>query len=171
MSERNGKGSMVVEGANGQSVIMGAARLQSESKAMKSFSTENDIVSERISQSIENGKMAEELSGKMVLRPENDFIIIKRLNKNPFKPTMVTKSGLVLESCSGEAVNPNTGEIDKMEPVTEIGEVIDPGNMVGISKGDYVYFRRASSVEIPYMGLGYEALMKMSVICTLTKKQ
>lgn len=171
MSRGSGK-SFLFEGSD--EAWLPKVEVSDEERAKGNHSLMNSMIAgydKKIDNDFEKKRIADQLVSERELKTANNMVLIKRCKDNPFHVIQSTQSGIILSAFDGSFINPDSGEEDKMEPTTEVGIVIDPGEASWLKEGDYIFYRRASTYDIPYMRKGYEVLAHQNILCYVTKKQ
>ena len=129
------------------------------------------LYNKQVQDGLMKAKETQEMLSGCSIRPFGSYMLVKPCDNNIFKVMSETKSGIILNPFKGTFVNPDSGEKDRMAPVTEIAQVIDPGECDKIKQGDYVFYRSMASTELPFMEMGYEVVAHQNVIAVVSKKQ
>ncbi len=105
------------------------------------------------------------------IKPINGYVLVRPFAKNPFNTIEKTKTGIIIPEEVMTYKNPDTGEEEEMQNLSIQAEVIEvsPLNKF-VEIGDIVYFRRVSSVPIPFFHQGFEVVAESSIQAVVGSK-
>lgn len=161
MSEKSGKYYM------GKNLILPTNELQKEienEKDRKAAEEANKLLIE-----LEKQKQ-DEINQKLEtleMLPMGNKIILMAYPENPYKKIM---EGSIIVNYSGDFLNPDTGEKDKLKELVGCAKIIEIGpDCKYLKPGDDVYYDTRTTYPVPFMSLGYQLTTEPQILCIMNE--
>ena len=104
---------------------------------------------------------------KLELLPMGSKIIILPYPENPYKKVI---QGSIIVDYTGDFINPDSGEKDKLKELVACAKVIEVGpECKYLKQGDDIYFDTRSVYPVPFMSCGYQLTTEQQVLCVLNE--
>lgn len=99
--------------------------------------------------------------------PLMNKIILLPYPQNPYKKVL---HGSIIVEYSGDFMNPDTGEKDRLKELIGCAKVIEVGpECKYLQAGDDVYYDTRTVYPVPFMSLGYVLCSEPQILCTLNE--
>lgn len=137
--------------------ILKQARIEREIKEAEEVASKLREVHEQ-----KQKEILEKLEG-LELIPNRDKVMLMPYASNPYKQ-ILTESGLYVEN-TGEFLNPDTGEMDRMQEGVACYKVIEVGPETKYAKiGDDVFCIANATTPVPFMSRGYRLTAEGNIL-------
>ena len=99
------------------------------------------------------------------LLPMGSKIILLPYPENPYKKII---EGSIIVEYTGDFMNPDSGEKDKLNVLVGCAKVIEVGPECKYLKpGDDIYYDTRTTYPVPFMSLGYLLTTEAQILCVL----
>lgn len=109
---------------------------------------------------------------KAEIKPMFSRVIVKPFKQNPFQK-MEVKSGIIVDTggyTPHTQLNPKTGKYEEQQEFIITGCVIEVGPEVKyLQEGDVIYFRKDTSVPVPFFKQGLVSLDEKQIIAVVNE--
>lgn len=110
----------------------------------------------------------EELNAKLQtleMLPMFNKVVLLPYPTNPYKKVV---EGSIIVEYSGDFMNPDSGEKDKLQELVGCAKVIEVGPECKYLKaGDDIYYDPRTCYPVPFMSLGYKLTTESQILCVL----
>jgi hypothetical protein len=104
---------------------------------------------------------------KLELLPLGVKIIIQAYPQNPYRKVM---EGNIIVDYSGEFLNPESGEKDKLKELVGCAKIIEVGSdCKWLKPGDDIYYDTRTTYPVPFMSMGYLLTTEPQVLCVINE--
>ena len=112
----------------------------------------------------------EEINSKLEtleILPMGSRVILSAYPENPYKKVI---EGNIIVDWDGRFLNPDTGEMDKLNTFVGCAKVIEAGpECKYLRSGDDVYYDTRTVHPVPFMSMGYVSTHEQGIICVLNE--
>ena len=104
---------------------------------------------------------------KLEMIPMFNKIVILPYPRNPYRKIV---EGSILVDYSGDFLNPDSGEQDKLKELVGCAKVIEVGpECKYLNVGDDVYYDTRTVYPVPFMSLGYVLCSETQILCNMNE--
>lgn len=135
--------------------------VETHNKAVKEY---EDIIKKQTEIALAKAKEVKAKAEAMDIHPINTYVLVRPYKKNPFEMMQTTETGLIIPEYNPTFKNPDSGELEEEVNLSVQADVLEVSPLCKFVKpGDIVYYRRASSVPIPFLRQGLEVVAETSI--------